>query len=146
VHYTTREASIAGPLFFKAGMRRSTFLWTKETEADLAPWKVGHNQISWPFRLTDLKNWPAAEARAEKTIGDMLKRFPHCQYIDLFHESYNPGAYPPELYGQKYVAKDAAQAERDDQLNELGLKAAKSCGRNSRSSRSSAGNSAAHPA
>ena len=112
-------------MLFKAGFRRTTMGWTKDGEAEVAPWKVSLNQIQWPFRLVDLKDWPAAEARAEKTIGAMLKRFPHCQYIDLFHESYDPGAYPPELYGEKYVARDATQAERDDQLYELGVKAAK---------------------
>ena len=55
----------------------------------------------------------------------MLKRFPHCQYIDLFHESYDPRVYPPEIYGEKYVAKDAALAAREDELFELGVKAAK---------------------
>jgi hypothetical protein len=124
-HYTERDLNVVGPLLFKAGMRRTNVLWTKDTEADLAPWKISHNQISWPFRLADLKDWPAAEARAEKSIGAMLNRFPHCQFVDLFHESYDPGACPPELYDVKYAAKDAAQAERDDQLYELGLKAGK---------------------
>ena len=125
VHYTTRDPKVAGPMLFKAGMRRTTMGWTKDSEVELAPWKISLNQINWPFRLVDLNDWPAAEARAEKVIGDLLKRFPHCQYIDLFHESYDPGAYPPELYGSKYVPKDKAFAEREDQLYQLGLKGAK---------------------
>ncbi|HEY3900664.1 MAG TPA: hypothetical protein VGM54_18795 [Chthoniobacter sp.] len=125
VHYTTADPAVAGPMLFKAGFRRTTMGWTKASEEDLAPWKISLNQIRWPFRLADLKDWPAAETRAEKAIGDMLKRFPHCQYIDVFHESYDPGAYPPELYGGKYVAKDAALAAREDDLFELGVKAAK---------------------
>lgn len=124
VHYTTRDPAIAGPMLYKAGMRRTTFNWTKDSEAELAPWKVSLNQIRWPFRLADLKDWPAAEARAEKEITELLRRFPHCQYVDLFHESYHPGAYPPELYGDRYVA-DEAQAKRDDDLYELGLRGAK---------------------
>ncbi len=125
VHYSTQDPAVAGPMLFKAGFRRTTMSWTKASEEDLAPWKISLNQISWPFRLADLKDWPAAEIRAEKAIGDMLKRFPHCQFIDVFHESYDPGAYPPELYGGKYVAKDAALAAREDELFELGVKAAK---------------------
>jgi len=125
VHYTTCDVKVAGPMLFKAGMRRTTMGWTKDSEAELAPWKVSLNQINWPFRLVDLKDWPAAEVRAEKVIGDLLKRFPHCQYIDLFHESYDPGAYPPELYNAKYVPKDQALAEREDQLYQLGIKGAK---------------------
>ncbi len=124
-HYTTRDLSIVGPLMMKAGMRRTPVGWTKDTETDLAPWKLGLNQINWPFRLIDLENWPAAEARAEKAIGDMLARFPHCQYIDLFHESYDPGAFPPELYGAKYAPKDEKLGVQEDRLCELGVKAAR---------------------
>ena len=91
-HYATSDVHTVGPLMFKAGMRRTTPFWTKAAEADFAPWKVTQNQIKWPFRIADLDDWPAAEARAEKAIGDMLARFPHCQFIDLFHESYHPGA------------------------------------------------------
>lgn len=125
VHYTTRDVNIAGPLLFKAGMRRTTILWTRDTEADFAPWKISLNQIRWPFRLADLEDWPAAENRAQKAISELLVRFPHCQYVDLFHESYDPGTYPPELYGEKYSARDAALAQREDQLYELGVKAAR---------------------
>lgn len=125
VHYTTQDPAVAGAMLFKAGFRRTTMAWNKAVEQDLAPWKLSLNQIQWPFRLADLKNWPAAEARAELAIGGMLKRFPHCQYIDLFHESYDPRVYPPEIYGEKYVPQDAVQAARDEELFELGLKGAK---------------------
>jgi hypothetical protein len=125
VHYTTQDPAVAGPLLFKAGFRRTTMSWTKATEADFAPWKFSLNQIQWPFRLADLKDWPAAEARAELVIRGKLERFPHCQYINLFHESYDPRVYPPEIYGEKYVAADAAQAAREDELFELGVKAAR---------------------
>ncbi len=125
VHYSTKDAAIAGQMLHKAGMRRTTFFWTKDSEPELAPWKVSLNQIKWPFRLADLQDWPAAEARAEKSITEMLQRFPHCQFVDLFHESYDPGAYPPELYDVKYEPKDAALSKREDELYELGLRGAK---------------------
>jgi hypothetical protein len=125
VHNTTKDPAVAGPMLFKAGFRRTTMSWTKASEEDFAPWKFSLNQIQWPFRLVDLKDWPAAEKRAELAIGAMLKRFPHCQYIDLFHESYDPRVYPPELYGVKYVAKDAVLAAREDELFELGVKGGK---------------------
>lgn len=124
VHNTTKDPAVAGPMLFKAGFRRTTMAWNKASEEDLAPWKLSLNQIQWPFRLADLKDWPAAEKRAELAIGGMLKRFPHCQYIDLFHESYDPRVYPPEIYGEKYVAT-AALVAREDELFELGVKAAK---------------------
>jgi len=125
VHYSTPDPAVVGPMLSKAGFHRTTMGWTKAGEEDFAPWKISVNQIQWPFRLADLKDWPAAEIRGEKAIGEMLKRFPHCQFIDVFHESYDPGTYPPELYGQQYVAKDAALAAREDELFELGVKAAK---------------------
>lgn len=125
VHYTTQDPAVAGPMLFKAGFRRTTMAWTKAGEEQFVPWKLSLNQIQWPFRLADLKDWPAAEKRAELVIGAMLKRFPHCQYIDLFHESYDPRVYPPEIYGEKYVPQDAVLAARDQELFELGMKAAK---------------------
>jgi hypothetical protein len=125
VHYTTQDPAVAGPMLFKAGFRRTTMAWTKAGEEQFAPWKLSLNQIQWPFRLADLKDWPAAEKRAELAIGAMLKRFPHCQYIDLFHESYDPRVYPPEIYGEKYVPQAVQFAARDEELFELGVKAAK---------------------
>jgi len=65
VHYSTQDPTVAGPLLFKAGFRRTTMSWTKASEEEFAPWQLSLNQIQWPFRLADLKNWPAAEARAE---------------------------------------------------------------------------------
>lgn len=126
-HYTTHDAAIAGPLLLKAGMRRTTTLWdwVEYSEADLAPWKLSLNQVPWLFSAADLKNWPAAETRVEKKIAGLVKRFPHCQYALLFHESYGSGLYPPELYGEKFVAKDVAQTKQEDELYELGLRAAK---------------------
>ncbi len=125
VHYSTQDVAVAGPMLFKAGFRRTPMSWTKATEEDFAPWKFTLNQIQWPFRLADLKDWPAAEIRAERAISEKLKRFPHCQFIDLFHESYDPRVYPPEIYGEKYVPEDAALAARENELFELGMKAAK---------------------
>lgn len=124
-HYTSREASVMGPLFLKGGFRRTTMEATKEAESDFAPWKLSHNQVRWHFRLGDLNDWPAAEAKAEKEIRETLRRFPHCQYVLLFHEGYPGAPYPPELTGQKYVPKDAAETARDDKWFELGVKAAK---------------------
>ena len=34
-HYATSDINVAGPMMFKAGMRRTTPYWTKATEADL---------------------------------------------------------------------------------------------------------------
>jgi len=124
-HYSTRDLAISGSLLFKAGMRRTPVAWTKDSEADLAPWKFTLNQINWPFRLKDLDNWDAATARVEKQTHELIKRFPHCQYVDIFHESFDSGTVPPELYGEKPPASADDQAKREEQLYALGVKAAK---------------------
>ena len=120
-HYTTRDLKVVGPMLQKAGLRRVPVGWTKDTEADMAPWKISLNQISWPFRTADLDNWPAAEARVEKLVREKIERFPHCKYVDIFHESFD-NVLPPELHGGTYEAK---QPEREQKLFELGVRGAR---------------------
>ena len=126
-HGTTSDTAVAGSLMLKAGIRRPT-AWrggSTFTEADLAPWKLTLNQIPWPFVRGDLKDWPAAEARVEKQVAEYLCRFPHCQYVLLFHETYGSGMLPPELYNEKYAPKNAEVAKEEDELYELALRATK---------------------
>ena len=118
-HYTTRDLSIAGPMLMKAGFRRVPVGWTKDTEADFAPWKVTLNQIGWSFRTADLDNWSAAEERVEKVIREKLDRFPNCRFADIFHESFD-NVLPPEIHGDVYEAK---QPEREEKLFELAMRA-----------------------
>lgn len=118
-HYTTRDLSIVGPMLMKAGFRRVPVGWTKDTEADLAPWKVSLNQIGWSFRTADLDNWAAAEQRVEKMIREKLDRFPNCRFADIFHESFD-NVLPPEIHGDVYEAK---QPEREEKLFELAVRA-----------------------
>lgn len=120
-HYTTKDLRVVGPLLFKAGLRRVPVGWTKDTEAEMAPWKLTLNQISWPFRLADLDNWIAAEERVEKLVREKLARFPHCLYVDIFHESFD-NVLPPELYGGTYEPK---QPEKEEKLFNLALKGAR---------------------
>ncbi len=101
-HYGCDDASVIGPLLNKAGYHKTTFGWTKYTEADFAPWKVTLNQIGWIFKADD----PAGTA---KKVADWTNRFPHCKSILIFHESY--GNYlPAELFGEK-PREDAATVE-----------------------------------
>ncbi len=84
---------IIGPLLHKAGFRKTTFGWTKYTEADFAPWQVTLNQIGWIFKADD-------PAGSEKKVAEWMSKFPHCKSILIFHESY--GNYlPAELFGVK---------------------------------------------
>jgi hypothetical protein len=90
-HYGCNDVAIIGPLLHKAGFRKTTFGWTKYTEADFAPWQVTLNQIGWIFKPDD-------PAGSEKKVAESISKFPHCKSILIFHESY--GNYlPAELFG-----------------------------------------------
>lgn len=92
-HYGCDDVAIIGPLLHKAGFHKTTFGWTKYTEADFAPWKVTLNQIGWMFKADDI-------AGSEKKVVELAGKFPHCKSILVFHESY--GNYlPAELFGDK---------------------------------------------
>lgn len=97
-HYGVSDKEIAGPMLFKAGLRKTTFGWTKYTEADMAPWKITQNQIGWRIAPRDPKDYD----EAEKRVRTELERFPHCRDADIFHESY-AHYIPPELRGEKPV-------------------------------------------
>ncbi|MCU0981771.1 MAG: hypothetical protein MUF25_21690, partial [Pirellulaceae bacterium] len=102
-HYGCDDVAIIGPLLHKAGFRKTTFGWTKSTEADFAPWQVTLNQIGWIFKADD-------PAGSEKKVGEWMSKFPHCKSILIFHESY--GNYlPAELFG--------VRQEDDAQTTEL---------------------------
>ena len=93
-HYGCDDLNIIGPMLFKAGFRRTTFGWTKSTEADYAKWKVTLNQISWgAVKLEDLPG-------SEKKVAELLEKFPHCNSALIFHESFR-SYVPAELFGQK---------------------------------------------
>jgi len=92
-HYGCEDAAVVGPMLHKAGFRKTTFGWTKYTEADFAPWSVTLNQIGWIFKTNDV-------AGSEMKIAEWMGKFPHCKSILIFHESY--GNYlPAELFGEK---------------------------------------------
>ena len=92
-HYGCDDAAVIGPMLHKAGFRKTTFGWTKYTEADFAPWKVTQNQIGWIFKADD-------PTGTEQKVAQWMAKFPHCKSILIFHESY--GNYlPAELFGGK---------------------------------------------
>ena len=116
-HYSGGEPGIAGPMLFKAGLRKTTFGWTTLSEKDFEPWKVTLNQIGW-IRPSSITNREAAYAELEQKIGALVARFPHCNAATIFHESYN-SRLPPELTGEppNETAEEAAKAR---QMAELG--------------------------
>lgn len=114
-HYGCDDLQIIGPLLHKAGLRKTTFGWTKFTEADFAPWKVTLNQIGWIYKHDD-------PAGSEAKVADWMRKFPHCKSILIFHESY--GNYlPAELFGEKAV-EDAQVVEQARKRVEIATAAA----------------------
>ncbi|MGB2824827.1 MAG: hypothetical protein WBF17_27895, partial [Phycisphaerae bacterium] len=122
-HYGAGDREIAGPMLFKAGLRKTTFGWSKYSEADLARWKITLNQLSWRLAPKDLANPQKACDEAEKNVREMLARFPHCRSADIFHESY-AHYVPAELRDEK--PSEDEQAVRQGRLRaELGTFAAR---------------------
>jgi len=115
-HYGCDELDIIGPMLHKAGFHRTTFGWTKFTEADFAPWKVTLNQIGWVFKVAD-------PAGSEAKVAEWVQKFPHCKAILIFHESY--GNYlPAELFGAKQE-DDPATVEHARRRVEIATMAAR---------------------
>jgi hypothetical protein len=115
-HYGCDDVAIIGPMLYKAGFRKTTFGWTKYTEADFAPWKVTLNQIGWIFKADD-------PVGSEKKVADWVSKFPHCKSILIFHESY--GNYlPAELFGGKQE-EDEQTAEKARKRVEIATAAAR---------------------
>ncbi len=115
-HYGCDDVAIVGPLLHKAGFRKTTFGWTKYTEADFAPWQVTLNQIGWIFKADD-------PAGSERKVAECRSKFPHCKSILIFHESY--GNYlPAELFGEKQ-GEDEQTVEKARKRVELATTAAR---------------------
>lgn len=112
-HYGAGDKEIAGPMLFKAGLRKTTFGWCDYTEADMAPWKITLNQLGWGLAPQNLADKEKACAEAEAKVRALRERFPHCRSADIFHESY-AHYVPPELLDKK-PAEDE-QAVRDGKL------------------------------
>ncbi len=118
-HYGTDDPKIAGPMLFKAGLRKTTFLWTKQSEKDFAQWKVTSNQIPWG-------NVPQKESDAagsEKKIKAWLERFPHCNSVNIFHESHPH--YVPAAFRGEEPKETPEQIKRFKEKAERGNFAAK---------------------
>jgi hypothetical protein len=121
-HNGAGDKETAGPMLFKAGLRKTTFGWTKYTEADMAPWKVTLNQLGWSLAPRDTANKQAAYDAAETKVREMLARFPHCRAASIFHESY--AHYVPAELEDRPQQDDEKTAEKGKQFVETGTFAA----------------------
>jgi len=121
-HYGAGDKEIAGPMLFKAGLHKTTFGWTKYSEADMALWKITLNQLSWRFAPKDMANKEKAYDEAEAKVREMLVRFPHCRTANIFHESY-AHYVPPELIDKEAI-EDETTRQQGKERAELGTFAA----------------------
>jgi hypothetical protein len=122
-HYGAGEKEIAGPMLFKAGLRKTTFGWCDYSEADMAPWKITLNQLGWRLAPKDMADKQKAYDEAEVKVREMRERFPNCRSADIFHESY-AHYIPAELLDEKPVEDE--KAVRDGKLRvEIGQFAAR---------------------
>jgi hypothetical protein len=122
-HYGAGDKEIAGPMLFKAGLRKTTFGWCDYSEADMAPWKITLNQLGWGLAPRDMTDPQKAYDEAEVRVREMRARFPHCRSANLFHESY-AHYIPPELLDER-PDEDEAAARDGRLLVELGQFAAR---------------------
>jgi hypothetical protein len=106
-HYGAGEKEIAGPMLFKAGLRKTTFGWCDYSEADMAPWKITLNQLGWGLAPKDMTDKQKAYDEAEAKVREMRERFPHCRSANLFHESY-AHYVPAELVDQQPIEDERA--------------------------------------
>lgn len=91
-HYGCDDLDTIGPILFKGGFRKTTFNWTKYTEADAAKYLLTQAQIGWYGGRKRTLEF------AEQNIREMREKFPHCKNALVFHESYSY-YLPSELFG-----------------------------------------------
>jgi hypothetical protein len=98
-HNTPKDIDFAGPVMFKAGIRKAG--WTGQSEAAMAKYFLTKPQFNTPFKFDDLKNPEAAYAKAEKSLNDLVAKYPHTKEVAVFHESGPGNDIPMELIGMK---------------------------------------------
>lgn len=98
-HKTPKELDFAGPVMFKAGIRKAA--WTKRPEKELEKWSIRKDQINAPFRFDALKAPEDAVKKGEQTVLKELEKYPHADKALIFHESGPGNDIPVELIGLK---------------------------------------------
>jgi hypothetical protein len=98
-HYGVRSPEIAGPLLYKAGVRKITSHGTgSRPEADFAEWILTRGMVPWARELRTLET-PEQIAKAEDFVSEFFEKYPHCpRYAMLLHESVGEHM-PDELRG-----------------------------------------------
>lgn len=98
-HYTPKELDFAGPIMFKAGIRKAA--WTGQSEKAMEKWFITKDQGNIPFKFDDLKNPEVALKNGEAAVRKELEKYPHMREFAVFHESGPGNDLPVELIGLK---------------------------------------------
>lgn len=98
-HNTPKELEFAGPIMFKAGIRKVT--WTKQTEQAMEKWFITKGQVNMPFKFEDLKDPTIPLQKGEEAVRQELAKYPHITEAVIFHESGPGNDLPVELIGLK---------------------------------------------
>ena len=110
-HYGTSDEKIAGALLRKLGFRRTHINHHKDkarlSEKLLAPWKLTDAVVGC---VISKKQRGASDEEVVASIRDHLAKFPHAEYILVFHE-HSPWSYSqaPELVGLKQTKELGAK-------------------------------------
>ena len=110
-HYGTSDEKIAGALLHKLGFRRAHLNHHQDkarlSEELLAPWKLTNAVMSC---VVSKKQGGASDEEIIASIRDHLARFPHAEYVLVFHE-HSPWSYSqaPELVGLKQTEELGAK-------------------------------------
>ncbi len=97
-HSTPSDKEFAGPVLFKAGLRKAG--WTNRSEEELAAWYITRPQLSTRANFGQMEQNPEGYlASLEKSLHDQLQKWPHADQVLIFHESGPGNAIPAEVIG-----------------------------------------------
>lgn len=109
-HGGARDLNLIGPLFLRAGIRKTTIFGLQSEEA-AASWKLTLAQL--PYQSID-PSQPDEETLSKlgTKIAQWRKQFPHADQGVVLHESYS-GPFPIELLDEPTPARSAEEIEKD---------------------------------
>ena len=113
-HHVSGDPELIGPLYLKAGIRKSNSLRPDNplyTEAGLAKWKMTATTFGFwrrAFTMFDTESDPAVtNALIEKELRTWMEAFPSCSNAMIFHESAKWGyQIAPEVLGDPAPEKE----------------------------------------
>ncbi len=119
-HITPSDVEFAGPVMFKAGMRKAG--WTGQPESAMSKWFISSPQIATNNNPDLMRSNPDKYlANVEADVRAKMAKYPHVKELMIFHES-GHNQMAPELFGGKVDISNATpyQKRYADLMNTLG--------------------------